>query len=389
MTPHFEIDQEISRAWTPPAWVYTDPEVYAAAKERIFAGSWQFAAHLDQVRIPGQVHPFTMLEGCLDAPLLLVRDRADRLRCMSNVCTHRGMLVCEHAGVESHLRCRYHGRRFALDGTFESMPEFDGVADFPGEADNLPRQPLETWGPLIFTSLGAAERDPPESPLGKGGGDLGRGGESRGAGFVPFVDWIGPVRERLGWMPLSQFKFDASRSRDYLVSANWALYCENYLEGFHIPFVHASLAEAVDYGQYRTELFEHGSLQLGIAKGGEDVFDLPADSPDSGQAVGGYYFWLFPNLMLNFYPWGLSINVVKPLGVDRTRISFLSYVWDESRLASGVGAGLDRVEREDEAIVEAVQRGLRSRLYDRGRYSPTRETGTHHFHRMLARCLTA
>jgi choline monooxygenase len=59
-------------------------------------------------------------------------------------------------------------------------------------------------------------------------------------------------------------------------------------------------------------------------------------------------------------------------------------VWDASRLDAGAGAGLDRVEREDEAIVEAVQKGLRSRIYARGRYSPTRETGTHHFHRLLA-----
>jgi choline monooxygenase len=76
--------------------------------------------------------------------------------------------------------------------------------------------------------------------------------------------------------------------------------------------------------------------------------------------------------------------VVRPLGVDRTKVSFLTYVWDETKLDAGAGAGLDRVEREDEAVVEAVQRGVRSRRYDRGRYSPTREQGVHHFHRLLA-----
>jgi choline monooxygenase len=91
--------------------------------------------------------------------------------------------------------------------------------------------------------------------------------------------------------------------------------------------------------------------------------------------------------MLNFYPWGLSINVVRPLAVDRTRVSFLSYVWDESRLDQGAGAALDRVEREDEVIVESVQRGTRARLYTRGRYSPTREQGVHHFHRLLTAAL--
>jgi choline monooxygenase len=91
--------------------------------------------------------------------------------------------------------------------------------------------------------------------------------------------------------------------------------------------------------------------------------------------------------MFNLYPWGVSVNVVKPLAVDRTRVSYLTFVWDESRLGQGAGAALDRVEREDEVIVEAVQRGVRGRLYERGRYSPAREQGVHHFHRLLARAL--
>ena len=91
--------------------------------------------------------------------------------------------------------------------------------------------------------------------------------------------------------------------------------------------------------------------------------------------------------MFNVYPWGISVNIVKPLAVDRSRVSYLTYVWDESKLDAGAGSNLDRVEREDEAIVEACQRGLRSRLYERGRYSPSREQGVHHFHRILAAAL--
>lgn len=353
----FDVNPDITRAWTIASRVYNDPAVYEAAREHIFARSWQLIGDDNLARVPGQVQPLTLLEGCLDEPIVLTRGRDDRLHCLSNVCTHRGMTVCEHGGVLRSLRCRYHGRRFTLDGRFEHMPEFEQAADFPSPADDLPRLPLERWGPFLFTGV---------------------------APYVAFEEWIEPVRRRVGWLPLREFKFDASRSRDYLVQANWALYCENYLEGFHIPYVHASLNDAIDYAGYRTELFRWCNLQLGVAKGGEDCFEPPGDSPDAGQHVAGYYFWLFPNLMLNFYPWGLSINIVKPLGVDRTRVSFLSYVWRPERLGVGAGAELDRVEREDETIVEAVQRGVRSRRYDRGRYSPTREQGTHHFHRLLA-----
>ncbi|MEM7480416.1 MAG: aromatic ring-hydroxylating dioxygenase subunit alpha [Acidobacteriota bacterium] len=354
-----EVHPDIRRASTLPAVVYSDPAVFEAQKERVFARSWHFAGDLDRLRAPGTVMPFTLGEGVLDEPLVLTRDRDDRLHCLSNVCTHRAARVVENEAMCSVLRCRYHGRRFRLDGRLASMPEFEEVEDFPSERDNLPRVPFGAFGKMLFAALDPA---------------------------VPFGEWIAPVAERIAWLPLDELQFDATRSKDYLVRANWALYCDNYLEGFHIPYVHPGLAENLDYGSYRTELFEHSSLQVGVAADGEAAFDLPAESPDAGERIAAYYFWMFPNLMINVYPWGISLNVVKPLAVDRTRVSFLSWVLDPSRLEDGAGAALDRVEREDEVIVESVHQGTRSRLYDRGRYSPAREQGVHHFHRLLADC---
>lgn len=307
------------------------------------------------------MHPFFLLEGCLDEPLLLTRDVQDQLHLMSNVCTHRGTLVAEHPACLQHLRCRYHGRRFGLDGRFLSMPEFQEAEGFPSKRDDLPKVACGSWARWIFAALEPAH---------------------------PLAEVLEEVERRVGFLPWDEFKFDAARSRDYLVRANWALYCDNYLEGFHIPFVHIGLAGALDYGSYRTEIFRWSNLQVGIAQGDDvEVFDLPAGSPDYGQKIAAYYFWVFPNLMLNFYPWGLSVNVVKPLAVDRTRVSFLSWVWDAAKLEDSAGAQIDRVEREDEEVVESVQRGMRSRLYDRGRYSPKRETGPHHFHRLLLEVL--
>jgi choline monooxygenase len=358
----FEIDPDITRAETPPSGLYSDPEVYRQALERVFARSWQWIGDRSAIKVPGQVHPLTLLEGSLDEPLLLTRDAQDQVHCLSNVCTHRGNLVAESPGSEPFLRCRYHGRRFGLDGRFLSMPEFERAVGFPRPADNLPRVAFGEFGPFLFASLAPA---------------------------FPLDDLLAEVRARVGFLPLAEAVFDPGRSRDYLVRANWALYCDNYLEGFHIPFVHAGLAGALDYGSYRTELYPYANLQLGVASGGDEIFRLPSSSSDAGQEIAAYYFFLFPNTMLNVYPWGISVNVVKPLAVDRTRVSFLTYVWDPEKLDRGAGAGLDRVEREDEAVVESVQRGVRSRLYDRGRYSPDREEGVHHFHRLLARFLAA
>ena len=364
MNWNLDIDGEIRRAATLPSEAYTDPALYRLGLEQVFARSWQFLGNEDLVKTPGSVHPLTLLEGSLDEPLLLTRDAADEVRLMSNVCTHRGMLVAENPGHARHLRCRYHGRRFALDGTCKHMPEFDEVEGFPCPSDDLARLASASWGRLLFGSLGSQDS------------------------AVPFDEVFGDVQRRVGWLPLHEFTFDPARSRDYVVRCDWALYVDNYLEGFHIPFVHSGLDQVLDYGEYTSELFPWSNLQLGIDAGDGEIFDLPADSPDHGRRVAAYYWWVFPNTMLNFYPWGLSVNVIKPLAVDRTRVSFLSYVWRPEKIGQGAGAALDRVEREDEEVVEAVQRGVRSRLYDRGRYSPRREPGVHHFHRLLARELS-
>jgi choline monooxygenase len=238
-----------------------------------------------------------------------------------------------------------------------SMPEFKEVKNFPTAADDLHGLPLFQWEQLYFTALSAAH---------------------------PAEYFFDDMIRRLSWLPLREFVFRPERSKDYFVDAHWALYCENYLEGFHIPFVHSGLNAVIDYGAYTTELFRYSNLQLGIAKDGEDCFELPPSSPDYGKKIAAYYFWVFPNMMFNFYPWGLSINIVQPLSPGQTKVSFLVYSWREEKYNLGAGSDLDKVEQEDEEVVQQVQKGIRSRFYDHGRYSVTREQGTHHFHRLIA-----
>ncbi len=363
MASRFHVDPDITKASTLPAAFYTDPEVFDGLREKVFRPSWQYIHPQCLPAGENRAIPFSLLDGYLKVPLLLSRAQDDALVCLSNVCTHRGNLLLTGPSGSRKLVCGYHGRRFALDGTFEFMPEFEQAAAFPSECDHLPRFPLTPWGPMWFISL------EPAFP------------------FHKVVQWM---EERVGFLPIQDFKLAGERSKTYEVKAHWALYCDNYLEGFHIPFVHKALDAVLDYGQYDTLLSEHGSLQIGHADARSgSCFDLPPGHVDFGKNVAAYYYWVFPNLMFNFYPWGLSLNVVVPVSRTQTRVHFSSYVWDASKLEEGAGGGLDRVELEDEAVVEGVQQGIQSPFYDRGRFSPTREKGVHHFHRMLAKYMHA
>lgn len=357
----FDVDPNIARAKTIHSDFYLKPDYFEQSREKIFAQSWQFVGDTDQVKEPGWVTPVNLLERYLDEPIVLSRDQEGKIHCLSNVCTHRGNLLVEKACKLHDIRCKYHGRRFHLDGKFLSMPEFKEVENFPSPEDNMASLPLFQWGKWLFTTL-----------------------DKKLEASLFFKE----MTERVSWMPFHEFKHRPEFSRDYLIDANWALYCENYLEGFHIPFVHAGLNSVIDYGNYTTELYPYSSLQLGLSKDDNFTFDLPLSSPDYGKKVVGYYFWIFPNIMFNFYPWGLSINHVQPLAIDRTKVSFITYVWDENKLRQGAGADLHQVEMEDEDVVQNVQKGIRSRFYKQGRYSVKRETGTHHFHSLLSKFLS-
>lgn len=356
MSNRLLVESNIAKAETLSKEFYLSKELFEKSKEKVFASSWQFLGDESMVSEKGSAYPVTVLKDFLDEPLVLTKDKEGHINLLSNVCTHRGNIIVEKPCKINNLRCGYHGRQFHTDGKFLSMPEFKEVENFPSSKDDLTNLPLYRWGKWLFASLNKS--------------------------FAPDL-FLSEMISRLSWLPMVDFVFRSDLSKDYFVDAHWALYCENYLEGFHIPFVHPGLNNVIDYGNYTTELFRYSCLQTGIAKEDDNCFNLPVSSVDYGKKIAAYYFWVFPNTMFNFYPWGVSVNVVTPISTNRSKISFLVYMYNESLFSKGAGADLHGVEMEDEAIVQNVQKGIHSRFYSHGRYSVTREQGTHHFHKLI------
>ncbi len=152
MPPLF-VDEDIAVAKTLSTDFYLDPEYFEEAKRKIFSQSWYFIGTDNLVAETNDCYPFTLMEDSLNEPLVLTKDKEGEIRCLSNVCTHRGNILVTKACNQPHIRCRYHGRVFHQDGTFRSMPEFKEVKNFPSPADDLTSLPIYKLGNWLFTSL--------------------------------------------------------------------------------------------------------------------------------------------------------------------------------------------------------------------------------------------
>lgn len=352
------IHEDIKQAWTLPSRFYLDESCFEKTIEKVFRRSWHWLIESSKTNTHNLI-PGTLLDQVLDEPVLVSKDQDGKTHVLSNVCTHRGKILVEECSSKRTINCGYHGRCFHLNGTFKSMPCFEGVSNFPSPGDDLVSIPFHMALGQLWLSL-----DPQ----------------------VDLSEMIRPMMERTGFLNWQALSPEPSHIKDYYLDSNWALYVDNYLEGFHIPFVHPGLNSSLSMDQYDIELFDHMSLQLGVAKSGEETFEIPEGHPDSGKGVFAYYWWMFPNVMFNIYPWGLSLNVVEPLSHNRTRIRFRAYSFMNVNIERE-GYGLDETEMEDEAVVLSVQKGLHSKFYDRGRYSPNMELGVHHFHRLLTKSI--
>jgi choline monooxygenase len=218
---------------------------------------------------------------------------------------------------------------------------------------------VEAWGPFVFACLDDAA--------------------------PPLADVLGAIPRET-----ERFRLDAMRPvarRTYDVACNWKVYVDNYLEGYHLPTVHPGLFRELDYDAYRVETHALYSAQIAPirpAKPGSDRYY----ANEAGEEAR--YYWVFPGYMLNIYPDNMSLNVIMPLGVDRTRTIFEFYRHEPDPAATErTVAWSDEIQLEDIAICEQVQKGLASGAYDRGRFSTKRENGVHHFQGLVHRYLSS
>jgi choline monooxygenase len=370
-TLRLDVNEHIECAQTLASRFYTEPAILEIENARIFRRTWQLVGTLNHAcgevngvrRSIADPESFFTTEVAGE-PIVVTRDKSGVLRAFSNVCRHRAGPIASGSGCRSVLRCGYHGWTYTLDGRLIGTPDVEGVEFFDRSTMGMAPLRLETWEQFIFVNF---DRD------------------------------AAPLSEYLGNIPKQArgFRFDGlqfAERRDYVINCNWKVYVDNYLEGYHIPIAHPGLMREIDYAQYRTDTFRYHSQQFAPIRAmkAEDAVER-AYPPGSGTQEA-LYFWIFPNLMLNLYPDNVSTNLIVPLSQEKTLTIFEWFFHDvgsakaQERMQKAI-AFSDEVQQEDIGLCESVQRGLRSSLYDRGRYSVKRENGVHHFHMLLGEFL--
>jgi choline monooxygenase len=350
----------LEKAWTIPAPWYFDPRIAQWERQGVFASNWQAVGRLDQVKEPGQF--FTI--DVSGEPLLVVRSEDGQLRAFYNVCRHHASAVeTQAAGSAKQFRCPYHGWTYGNDGALKGMVEFEGVCNFDRKDNGLVPLRVDAWENFVFVNL-----DGEAAPLNE---FLGR---------VPALATPLNLKETLHY-------FDR---RVYTLNCNWKVYVDNYLDGgYHVPHAHKGLSSVVEYTKYTIETFERACLQCSPLDAASAA-DSAIAATRQGQA---FYLWVYPNFMINAYSGVMDTNLVLPLGVDRCAVIFDYYFADISTAAAQKHrdsiAVSEKVQDEDMAICDSVQRGLASRAYLAGRLSLRREAGEHLFHRLLHRDLTS
>jgi choline monooxygenase len=339
----------LARARTLPARWYVDPDVFARERERVFAREWLLFGCEGQLPDPGDA----LAETIAGWPLFVVRAPDGSLRGFHNVCRHRaGPLVWEGRERCRVLRCKYHGWVYDFDGRLRTAPDFGDALDFDPEAIALAPVRVESWRGFVFVNL-----DPEARPLSES---------------------LAPFARAAARVDFESARFEASAS--HALACNWKTYVENYLEGYHVPYLHPALHREIDVKGYRIEVGDGFALH-----------HAPPRPSVAAPVYGGFWAWLAPTVAFNVYGAGMSVERIVPTGPESLRLEYLFLFRAGASEAEREGAlaMCRQVTAEDRAICEAVQRNLRAGIYEAGRLSPRHENGVFAFQERIRAALDA
>ena len=359
------IGRSIEEARCLPGEAYTTERFLEIERRTLFSSRWICIGLVDDVPEPGDATPLEVA----GRSVILTRDRAGAVHVFHNYCRHRGLkILAGPVRGRSRFTCPYHAWTYALDGRLLRAPHFDGPGRHRADpVDGLARVRNAVWHRLVFVNLSGDAQE--------------------------FADYIAPLERRWARYDLSALRHAESRSCD--IAANWKLAVENFIDYYHLPYVHKGLnsySAMQDHYPIREGDIFLGQGNASYAPSDEATGGLPAfPGLDAAERSVTEAICLFPNLLVTLFDDNLRIILVEPDGAGRCRERIEVFVVGDEAMAPALApvrsALVQRFQSfnvEDIAIVEGLQDAFATTAFDGGCLSPAFDANIHRFHRLIA-----
>jgi len=361
---------------------YTAADFFALEQEKIFATSWVAVGCLQQVQNPGDI----LVTEVAGRSILVMRDKTGKLGAFYNVCRHRGSKLLEKSCNIKRLHCPYHAWIYGLDGQclgtsmFRNEKIVDTVPSNGGETDlsdtalfdkkNYGLLPLsvQTWGFLVFVNLSAKT--------------------------TPLEEWLGDIPQKFQSHVLENWEIFGEKNYD--VASNYKLIEENFMEYYHLPFVHPELTNVSrmeDHHRSQGTGMYTGMLTTPVSRDVDSVWlNLPAAHGLKKEHLeAAYHICIFPNVTITILPNHAFCMITDPICANQTRErTFLLTTPGTLKNESYTSMFLelvkfwDMINTQDLGIVERVQLGLSNTAFTGGRMCPKFEEPLHRYQNWVA-----
>ncbi|MGI9316151.1 MAG: aromatic ring-hydroxylating oxygenase subunit alpha [bacterium] len=369
------VNQPIEQARGMPNSAYTDGELFEFERDSIFSNNWTAITFADQLEA-ASVKPVDFM----GLPILISKSKHGEIKVFHNVCSHRGMkLVDEQKKTNGLVVCPYHSWTYSLGGELKATPHIGGVGVHQAQGFECANHGLKeirshVWLGIVFIDLS---------------GNVKEFEQDAQTILKRYRELMGATGEQM----IRAATTDAGLTMD--LECNWKLAVENYLEAYHLPFIHPGLNSYSPLSEHYNEIFaEKCSGQI------TSTFDpnLDAEDPlplfpdwDQARMETGEYPAVYPNLLLGFQANHLFALIILPMTPTQCREELMIfYVSDEAntdRFTETRRSNLEawtEVFNEDIGPCERMQIGRNSPGYHGGAFSPVHDTCSHHFHKWIA-----
>ena len=371
------VNKPISKAHGLPNECYISKEYTLIERKKLFEDKWVAIGVASSLPNVGDAKPFDLL----GIPLLIVRNKKNKIKVFHNICSHRGTkLVTEASKKKNIIRCPYHSWSYNLDGDLIVTPHIGGMnkhesPGFKKSNSNLKEVKSSVWLDLIMININNNE--------------------------MSFEKYIKPLNDRWSkfWPTKDRKLIRHSNDFGYFkleAKCNWKFAIENYCESYHLPWVHPSLnaySKIEDHYHIQglpNRFAGQGTVVYNPRLKGKKKLPCFPNWPKNKKNIAEYVA-LFPNVMLGIHKDHYYAYWLEPINHENTIEHMELYYVGEEAANSNKFKSLrkqnhklwESVQREDVDIIQRMQIGRNSPVYNGGNFSPIMDNSTHHFHKWV------